>query len=795
MSLPPRQPIGMPPMVPGMMTQGYTFPTMGMVSVSPMGLIPPVIRPIVSTSSTSTLTQSKPKKIENKVNDKKKDKPPVTTVFVGNISDRAPDAMVGLMLQKCGDVLSWKRVQGASGKMQAFGFCEYEDPEATLRCIRLLNDFEIADKKLVVKVDAKTKTLLDEYEKKKSDEKVAEAKVKEDGAKEKEKKEEGEESEQETPETTNGDGLDDSTKCEDSIIKAGLDAILREFADDLAKEPPAEKEKDGKGMHRKNKEEKIQADKGLDDMELEEDTKNIINREIKSFRDLHKDEEVNDKENRNRESTSQSSSRRRHDDSRARKDKVHKSKVFQRDRSHSRSSSRTRSRSRSESRSRSRRDKSRERSREKSRDRSRERSKDRDRRGRGRDFEEEEEALERRKLEKKFREKEAAYQERLKNWMIREKKRMREYDKERERESARKAEESKEARRLKEFLEDYDDLRDDPKFYKGSALARRLSEREVEKQLDARDRQKEKEELEEIRLRLLQEGHEDAEAEIAKMEQERDEHLKPRLHLLPQSPSPVKKPRTPPLPSPRKEAKVDCEIMEIKRSPPPKMQPTLKPVEIPSIANNSKSPSSGMDRPLHKNLDSNMEPSISSNAKDEPAKIGFSSIKIGSSDSPSENTSFKKKRITVGDVFSQDDDSTDVVKKRKLVPLDYDEEKSEKKTTTAEEKRQLIKKLIEQIPTGKDELFSYHLDWNTVDQTLMNKRIRPWVNKKIVEYIGEEEPTLTDFICQKVIGRSSPQSILNDVAMVLDEEAEVFVVKMWRLLIYETEAKKAGLVK
>ena len=30
---------------------------------------------------------------------------------------------------------------------------------------------------------------------------------------------------------------------------------------------------------------------------------------------------------------------------------------------------------------------------------------------------------------------------------------------------------------------------------------------------------------------------------------------------------------------------------------------------------------------------------------------------------------------------------------------------------------------------------------------------------------------------------------------VLDDEAEVFVVKMWRLLIYETEAKKIGLVK
>ena len=30
---------------------------------------------------------------------------------------------------------------------------------------------------------------------------------------------------------------------------------------------------------------------------------------------------------------------------------------------------------------------------------------------------------------------------------------------------------------------------------------------------------------------------------------------------------------------------------------------------------------------------------------------------------------------------------------------------------------------------------------------------------------------------------------------VLDDEAEVFVVKMWRLLIYEIESKKQGLAK
>ena len=32
----------------------------------------------------------------------------------------------------------------------------------------------------------------------------------------------------------------------------------------------------------------------------------------------------------------------------------------------------------------------------------------------------------------------------------------------------------------------------------------------------------------------------------------------------------------------------------------------------------------------------------------------------------------------------------------------------------------------------------------------MDKRVGPWINKKIVEYVGEEEPSLRDFICNKV---------------------------------------------
>ena len=44
------------------------------------------------------------------------------------------------------------------------------------------------------------------------------------------------------------------------------------------------------------------------------------------------------------------------------------------------------------------------------------------------------------------------------------------------------------------------------------------------------------------------------------------------------------------------------------------------------------------------------------------------------------------------------------------------------------------------------------IDWACLLQSLVKNRIKPWVNKKIVEYIGEEEPTLVDFICDKVSG-------------------------------------------
>lgn len=109
---------------------------------------------------------------------------PSITVFVGSITDRASDILVRQILSKCGNVNIWKRVQGANGKLQAFGFCDFVDPESAMRTIRILHDFEIADKKLVVKADAKAKEKLDDYvrlkNKGRSDDAIDEATKKDD---------------------------------------------------------------------------------------------------------------------------------------------------------------------------------------------------------------------------------------------------------------------------------------------------------------------------------------------------------------------------------------------------------------------------------------------------------------------------------------------------------------------------------------------------------------------------------------------------------------------------------------
>ncbi|VDM69619.1 unnamed protein product, partial [Strongylus vulgaris] len=149
------------------------------------------------------------------------------------------------------------------------------------------------------------------------------------------------------------------------------------------------------------------------------------------------------------------------------------------------------------------------------------------------------------------------------------------------------------------------------------------------------------------------------------------------------------------------------------------------------------------------------------------------------------------------------DDEEEESGRKHMRPFEITQEER-METLTTDEKKRMVKDLINNIPTTKgrlskfsdllkysDELFAHTIDWRFVDRSLIEQRVRPWVAKKILEFLGY---ALVDFVCEKVATKTPPDRILSDIAMILDEDAEVFVVKMWRLLIYESEAKKLGLV-
>ncbi|KAI4802431.1 hypothetical protein KUCAC02_020268 [Chaenocephalus aceratus] len=255
MSFPPHlnrpllPPPGMPPQFAGFASGGQMIP-MHMGIMTPSIMMP------------SMQVISKPpmhKKDIMRVKENNENSGPTTTVFVGNISEKASDMLIRQLLAKCGIVLSWKRVQGASGKLQAFGFCEYKEPESTLRALRLLHDLNIGDKSLLVKVDAKTKAQLDEWKAKK---KTA------NGTK---KAEDGGDDEEEA--------LDEETKKKDQITKGAIDGLMQEYASEL--NAPSQ---DEDSQRRKRRKEKKEED-DLNTIDMEDDKRDLISREISKFRD------------------------------------------------------------------------------------------------------------------------------------------------------------------------------------------------------------------------------------------------------------------------------------------------------------------------------------------------------------------------------------------------------------------------------------------------------------------------------------------------------------------------------
>lgn len=151
----------------------------------------------------------------------------------------------------------------------------------------------------------------------------------------------------------------------------------------------------------------------------------------------------------------------------------------------------------------------------------------------------------------------------------------------------------------------------------------------------------------------------------------------------------------------------------------------------------------------------------------------------------------KPTKLGVTPGFNPDEEQNPLTnpKRKKLVPLEPMRTEEQIKKEREEEAKQIVA----MIPASKADLFNFQLSWDIVDEAeIVQKRMKPWVTKKIVEYLGEEEATLIEFVLAKMSNHMAPQEILDQLAFVLEDEAEVFVIKLWRMLIFEMiRAQKA----
>jgi len=70
--------------------------------------------------------------------------------------------------------------------------------------------------------------------------------------------------------------------------------------------------------------------------------------------------------------------------------------------------------------------------------------------------------------------------------------------------------------------------------------------------------------------------------------------------------------------------------------------------------------------------------------------------------------------------------------------------------------------------------------------------VRPWVAKKIKEYLGVEEEAMIRLVLNHVTNRLPASSLFDKIAPILDDVAENFCLKFWQVVLFEQEKIEQG---
>ena len=122
----------------------------------------------------------------------------------------------------------------------------------------------------------------------------------------------------------------------------------------------------------------------------------------------------------------------------------------------------------------------------------------------------------------------------------------------------------------------------------------------------------------------------------------------------------------------------------------------------------------------------------------------------------------QQSRRTVADVeglLEDEEEDDNITTKRTLIPIQFDSA-AEAAGLTDEERAQAARQLASDIPTDKAGLWRWDVKWDFVDDAVIGEQLKPFVEKKIVEYLGVQEQMLVDVVAGHLRARGGPGELV-----------------------------------
>lgn len=111
-----------------------------------------------------------------------------------------------------------------------------------------------------------------------------------------------------------------------------------------------------------------------------------------------------------------------------------------------------------------------------------------------------------------------------------------------------------------------------------------------------------------------------------------------------------------------------------------------------------------------------------------------------------------------------EDEEEDSTTRRQLIPIKF--EPATAAAMSDEEREQAVRALAQEIPSEKEGLWAWDVKWDYLDEGVIREKLRPFVEKKLVEYLGVQEQLLIEVVEEHLRKHNKPNELVEELAEV-----------------------------